>query len=413
MNRAFPQSVALVNPLGDFGIDAYAHELARGLAENHVRVDVFVAEMSRLSVHVTHPNYRRFRVLGSRLPSVLTDSGLRGDSKSGDLPAPLSVGSRAPIPLWRAWARKYYLGWELAFYLRRARYDVVWTQWPDLGPYASFWTAARWLRIPIVHSVHNILPHERTPGDMAMCERVYRTARLLFVHSAPVREELSALFPAYASKVVTMAHGTYTLYPRQFAARASVRTALNIPGHAVVLLCCGLIRPYKNVDACIKALAEIEREDVILVIAGFEPGAPQHDPLAQTRALVAQVGIGDRVRLQPGSMNENAMAEMFEAADVLMLPYLKSYGSGLLMLGITFGKYIVATRSGMEESASQYSGMVFLAGSSAQDVRKGIEAVLERVKAQPASSNRPPPGFDWTSITEQCLKDIERAVPHR
>jgi glycosyltransferase involved in cell wall biosynthesis len=288
----------------------------------------------------------------------------------------------------------------------------VWTQWPDLGSYANFWAASRWLRIPVVHTVHNILPHERIPGDMAMCETVYDTARLLFVHSTPVREELTALFPAHASKVVTMPHGTYTLYPRRSGARASVRAALNIPANAVVLLCCGLIRPYKNVDACIQALAGIEREDVILVIAGSETGASPLDPLAQTRALVRQVGVEDRVRFLPGFLDETAMAELFEATDVLMLPYLKSYGSGLLMLGITFGKYIVATRSGMEESASLYPGTIFLAGSSADDVRHGIELALQRVMAGPTSIPVPP-GFDWTNIAGQCLNDIGQAVPHR
>lgn len=418
MSRAFPGSVALVNPMADYGIDSYTHELAQGLAKHGVQVDVFTADTSRLSVHVTQPNYRRFRVLGSRLPRVLADSALRGEVGPADLP-PRGVVVNGPLdiqpsaPQWRARARQYFLSGEFALYLRNAHYDVVWTQWPDLGAYAKFWTASRWLRLPVVHTVHNILPHERFTGDRAMCERAYQTARLLFVHSKPVREELTAIFPALASKVVAMPFGTYTLYPRQAGARARVRNAMHIPADAVVLLCCGAIRPYKNVDACIRALAGIEREDLILVIAGSEMGASSpEDPLARTRAFVRDVGVENRVRFRPGFVDETTMAELFESIDILMLPYVKSYGSGLLMLGITFGKYIVATRPGMEESASRYPGAILLEGSSAEDVRNGIEAALQKVAAGPPTIGRISLEFDWTNIAGRCLDDISRALPH-
>ena len=415
MSRVFPESVALINPMADFGIDSYTHELARGLAENGVQVDVFTADASRLNVQVTQPNYRRFRVLGSRLPRVLSDTALRDGVGPDDMPT-RSEGVCGPLEnelpnrQWRTRARQYFLSGEFALYLRNAHYDVVWTQWPDFGAYAKFWAASRWLRLPVVHTVHNILPHERFAGDMAMCEKAYDTARLLFVHSNPVREELAALFPSLASKVVSMPFGAYTLYPRQAGARAQLRAEMDVPPDAVVLLCCGAIRPYKNVDACIRALAQIDREDVILVIAGSETGAPREDPLARTRAFVHEMGVGDRVRLRPGFLDEKAMAQLFESVDVLMLPYLKSYGSGLLMLGITFGKYIVATRSGMEESASIYPGAILLDGSGVEDVRGGIEAALQRLAEGPRTIGRIAPEFDWTNIAGQCLDDISRAL---
>ena len=417
MSRAFPGFVALINPMADYGIDTYTHELARGLAENGVHVDVFTADVSRLIVPYTHPNYRRFRVLGSRLPRVLADSTLRSDSGPVDLPRRTANAngqseSNAPVSHWRTRARQYFLSGEFALYLRNARYDVVWTQWPDLGAYAKFWTASRWLRLPVVHTVHNIFPHERFSGDRAMCERVYDTARLLFVHSKPVRDELTALFPALASKVVAMPHGAYTVYPRQSGARSRLGAEMNIPVNATVLLCCGAIKPYKNVDACIHALAAIDRDDVWLVIAGSEGGAPPHDQLARTRAIVREVGVDHRVRLLPGFLDETAMAELFEAIDVLMVPYVKSYGSGLLMLGITFGKYIVATRSGMEEAASQYPGAVLLEGSSVEDIRRGIELALRKISEGTNSIGPLSPAFNWKNIAGQCLADISRVLPH-
>ncbi|MGH9163286.1 MAG: hypothetical protein ACRD2X_25265 [Vicinamibacteraceae bacterium] len=39
--RSGPVRIALVDPLGDFGIGAYTYELAEGLAGNGVSVDVY------------------------------------------------------------------------------------------------------------------------------------------------------------------------------------------------------------------------------------------------------------------------------------------------------------------------------------------------------------------------------------
>lgn len=413
-----PLSVALLNPMADFGIDAYTHELARGLAENGVHVDVFTADASRLDVQVAYPHYRRFRVLGSRLPRILTDTSLRDDSQDLEGPErpPMFGGpsaSSAPLSLWRVKARQYFLSLELALYLHRAEYDVVWTQWPDLGAYANFWEAARWLRMPVVHTVHNILPHERSSGDMWLCERSYTAARVLFVHSKTVRDEFTTLFPAHGSKVVTMQHGAYTLYPRRSGARARMRAALNIPDNAVALLCCGAIRPYKNVDGCIRALAGIKREDIILVIAGSEAGASPDDPLAQTRALVSESGVEDRARLLPGFLDETAMAELFEASDVLMLPYRKSYGSGLLMLGITFGKYIVATRPGMEEAGLLYPRAILLDSADPAEVARGIQVAVRRAIEEPTAADSIAPEFDWSHIAANCVDEIERVIKIR
>ncbi|MEO9019051.1 MAG: glycosyltransferase [Gemmatimonadaceae bacterium] len=410
MSPAYPRSVALINPMADFGIDTYTHELAQGLAANGVRTDVYSADASTLRVPAAQLNYRRFHVLGSRFPVQLADA----TRPRAELASVLSeAAGRRPRAspngqprAWKRWMRDLYLTGELALHLKRANYDVVWTQWPDLGSYSRFWRASRLLHMPVVHTVHNILPHERSAGDMVMCETAYRTARLLFVHSTPVRKELVTLFPAYASKVVTIPHGAYTIYPRLPDARSRLRTELQIGPDQIVLLVCGAIRPYKNVGGCIDAMALLERNDAVLIIAGSEPGSSTENPLPATSEHVRDAGIGSRVRLLPGFRDVARMAELFEAADVLLLPYHKSYGSGLLMLGITFGKYILATKPGMEETASMYSRGILLDGTTGEDIKSGIERAVSRVRLDPGAPNAIPPQFQWDVIAANCLEAI-------
>lgn len=408
-DRSSPRSIALINPLADFGIDTYTHELAVGLAANGHLVDVYTADASRICVGDLPGNYRRFAVLGSRLPAVLRSSSqARGRSDAEAVSA--SQKPKSGVFTFAPWARKAFLTAELALHLKRSRYDFVWTQWPYLGSYPGFWTAAALLKVPVVHTVHNIFPHERTHGDAQMCARAYHAARLLFVHSSSVRDELGLLFPPCAAKAVTMAHGAYTLYQRCPEARARVRARLDIPRGAVVLFLPGVQR-YKNAPACIEAVASIGRADVILVIAGRDPGAPEGDPLRETRERVRAAGIESQVRMIPGYLDEVAMSELLEAGDVLMLPYAKSYGSGLLMLGITFGKYVVATRPGMEEAASRYSRSIMLDSAAPSEIALGIRAAIRRVIADPAPLMHVAPEFDWKNIAASCMRDVGRRIP--
>jgi glycosyltransferase involved in cell wall biosynthesis len=405
-----PSTLALINPMADYGIDTYTYELAQGLAANGVQVDVYCADASILGTPPLHANHRRYAVLGSRLwrNATAVRSSLENSPAShrnGNGPK----GNAATVSPWRRSVRRLYLPTELGLRLKRHNYDAVWTQWAELADYEGFWRASRFLRIPIVHTVHNILPHERRVGDVAAYRKVYETARLLFVHSSQVRDEFSSLFPEQASKTVVVPHGSYTLYRRQPEARSAVRSALRIPADAVVLLFCGAIREYKNIDAAIGALAQLKRDDVVLIIAGSEPGDGA-DPLARTRATIQRAGVEHRVRLVSGFLDQKQMAEIFEASDILLLPYSKSYGSGLLMLGMTFGKYVVATKPGMEESASIYTRSVLLQGADTASVLAGIETAIERMRTEHKPFAGVPCEFDWVNIAATSLEQIGRAL---
>jgi glycosyltransferase involved in cell wall biosynthesis len=409
-----PRSIALINPLADYGIDTYTYELGQGLAANGVSVDAYCSAVSRIGTPELDPRHRRFNVLGGRLPRNLDVSTPVTPARPTESKRSTSDGSvpRAQ-PGWRRRLRQVYLSGELALRLKAGRYDAVWTQWPEMEDYADFWNALRWLGNPLVHTVHNVLPHQRSPGDVALYGAVYDAARVLFVHSRPVRDELAALFPRAVAKAFAIPHGTYTFYKRQPAARARLRAELNIPAASVALLFCGAIRPYKNIDAAIAALAALGRDDVVLIVAGSEGGDGLADPLARTKQLVRDAGVEHRVRLMPGYLDAVPMAELFEAADVLLLPYLKSYGSGLLMLGITFGKYIVATRSGMEESASRYPRAIIVDGDDAAAVEQGIELAIERVRSDSAPLHTALPEFEWSNIAAASLNEIGRVLSGR
>jgi hypothetical protein len=86
-------------------------------------------------------------------------------------------------------AAEYPLDWlALLADVARARPDVVHVQWsfePSLD--RLLWEATRRLRVPLVYTVHNLLPHAAKPGDAVRFGQLYRLADGLIVHSGVYR----------------------------------------------------------------------------------------------------------------------------------------------------------------------------------------------------------------------------------
>jgi glycosyltransferase involved in cell wall biosynthesis len=106
------------------------------------------------------------------------------------------------------------------------------------------------------------------------------------------------------------------------------------------LLFFGLVRPYKGLDVLLRALAA-GPDDVALTVAGEFWGG-----LADTRALVAELGLADRVELRPGYVDAAEVPALFAAADALLLPYRSATASQNVDLARLHGLPVVASRVG-------------------------------------------------------------------
>jgi len=406
-------SVAILNPLGDFGINAYSFELAEGLCGGGVSVDVYVNGASPLSELPSARRHRCFPVLGSVLLKQDLKTGYQADSLS--LPLLRSTSSvtaepaSRPTTMFRERARQKFLEIELAAQLRRKRYDLVWTQWPEIYGH-GFWATCRRLGMKTVHTVHNVLPHEENSEDVTLLRNVYGNSDRLMVHSEQSRQELVRLFPDMASRASIMRHGLYTIYPRSTEARKRLRGELQIGPAEVACLICGAIRPYKNIDSCLRALTELPK-DVLLIVAGKESGfadSSKEDALAHTRRVAREFGVEDRVRLIPRFLGRLEMAGLFEAADLLLLPYIKGYGSGLLLLGMTFRKYIVTTDTGgASEYLRNYPYSSLLARGESAEVAAGIREGIRTLQAGTLTAEATAlEELQWTTIARNALQII-------
>ena len=295
---------------------------------------------------------------------------------------------------------------ELAWHLRKQNYDLIWTQWPEMESYGTtFWRFARLLGMRMVHTVHNVLPHEESAKGREASELVYRCSERLIVHSNAAAKQLAAEFLGMERKAIVSRHGLFTVFPRRPEARAEVRQRFGIGDEDIALLCCGAIRPYKNFDSVIEALCDQRCAKPLLIVAGQEPGNAA-DALAHTRDLVQRLGLTDRARLLPKFLSFGEMAELFEASDMVMLPYAKGYGSGLLLQAMTFGKFIVSSKTGgASEYLQNYPSAIVLDDISVSGIATAIAKASQQVKPPDPA----PPSIrelDWRNIAADLLKQL-------
>ncbi|KAB8197626.1 glycosyltransferase [Nonomuraea phyllanthi] len=171
---------------------------------------------------------------------------------------------------------------------------------------------------------HNVLPHERKPYDRPLMKALLKRVDGVLTHS----EQQEGLARGLTAKPV----GVAALPPHLPSTHAGTSSEVHRR-----LLFFGIVRPYKGLDLLLKALPD----GIGLTVAGEFWGG-----LDETRALIAELGIGDRVELRPGYVAAGDVPELFAGADALVLPYRTATASQNVWLGHEHGVPVIATRVG-------------------------------------------------------------------
>jgi glycosyltransferase involved in cell wall biosynthesis len=98
----------------------------------------------------------------------------------------------------------------------------------------------------------------------------------------------------------------------------------------------------------------------------------------------------------------------------MILPYIKSYGSAQLLLGMTFGKYIIATKTGgMGEYLDGYSPCQVLPAADDESVATAIARACRYCAANPQWPTPPMAHLQWCNIAEELMRALEDRLASR
>ncbi len=186
----------------------------------------------------------------------------------------------------------------------------------------------------------NIIPHERRPGDRPLTRYFTGSVDGFIVLSRAVGEEVRQFT---ATKPVSyVPHPVYDNYgPR--VSREEALTHLGLPADRRYLLFFGFVRRYKGLDLLLRALADerLQQRRLCLLVAG-----EFYEPEEDYRALIDELGIGDRVLLYSDYIPAEEVKYYFGAADLVVQPYRTATQSGISQLAYHFERPMVVTRVG-------------------------------------------------------------------
>jgi glycosyltransferase involved in cell wall biosynthesis len=221
---------------------------------------------------------------------------------------------------------------------------------------------------------HNVLPHERRPGDVTLTRALLSRADTVITHSAAQAAQARDLVPGATVRTVAMpAHLPASLPDNQGTERAEVSAPADTPvlargddppeppatggthpsGPPLRLLFFGIVRPYKGLDVLLNALAKAPPHVTLTVAGEFWGDSTEMDN------LIAELGVAGRVTLRPGYVPADQIPSLFGAADALVMPYREATASQNALLAFSHGVPVITTT----------------AGSLAEPVRDGVDGL--------------------------------------
>lgn len=221
---------------------------------------------------------------------------------------------------------------DMLRFRREAEADVLHFQWltmPALD--AHLLPPPR----PRLMTAHYILPPRPSAGQVRGARRVFGRMDAVVAHSEHGAARLRDEVGLDAGRVRVIPHGAFdylTRLPQEASLPAELEGA-----EGPVVLCFGLLRPYKGIELLLEAFREVPGAELWIV------GNPRME-VEPLRRLAAEAP--GRVRFVTRFVEDAEIPAIFRRADLVVLPYLDAEHSGVLYTGLAFGKPLLLSAVG-------------------------------------------------------------------
>lgn len=327
-NAAAPRQAAVETALLTGGFDRpYVFGLTMALAANRVGVDVVGStEVEAPEMHTT-PELRFLNVYGD---------------------------PRQQASAFRKAARIF------GYYLRLLRYaataeprifHILWNNKFQFFDRTLLTLYYKLVGKRIVLTAHNVNAGKRDGNDSFLnrltLKAQYHLADHIFVHTELMKRQLLEEFGVAPGAVTVIPFGINNSVPNTSLTRLEARRRLGVGSHARTILFFGSIRPYKGLDRLVDAFLKLAEsgEDFRLIIAG-DGRKDCEGYLEEILHRIESHPCGAQVISRTEYIPDADTELYFKAADVLVLPYVQIFQSGVLFLSYFFGLPVVAADIG-------------------------------------------------------------------
>jgi glycosyltransferase involved in cell wall biosynthesis len=306
-----------------------------------------------------------------------------------------SVARRPGAPGRRALKAAEHLADMLRYRRNGADADVIHYQWLPLPALDSRLLPPIRPRILTAHGVLRQEAWERrlAGGLRSLLARMDAIVTLSEYGARRLRDEAGIA----AERVTVIPHGAFDYLTR-------LPDEAPLPGDLAaverpVILCFGLVRPYKGVDVLLEAFRSVTEAELWVV------GRPMDISIDQLRELAAR--CPGPVRFVPRFVAERELPAYFRRADLVVLPHRDAEQSGVLFAALAFHKPIVLSDlGGFTEVAEHGVGRLVPPGDP-QALGEALNDLLADHRAREelaAAAGRAAAGpYSWSSIAERTM----------
>jgi glycosyltransferase involved in cell wall biosynthesis len=296
----------------------------------------------------------------------------------------------------------------LAQRIRREGGDVVHFQWLPI-PELDRLLVRRFPR-PRVLTAHDVLPRGAGPRRRAVAARLFGAVDAVVTHSDHGRARLIDDVGVSPESVHVVPHGAFDYLTRLPGDGRLDAAVADLDGRKVVL-CFGLMRPYKGIDLLIEAFAGAPEEAVLLIV-----GRPLMS-LEPLRRRARELQIEERVRFIPRFITEPEIPAYFRRADLVVLPYREIEQSGVVCTALAFGSPLLLTAvGGFTELAERHSAARLVPPGDVEALRRALcELVSDdgaRARLTEAARRAAAGPYAWDRAARMTL-DLYRSLLER
>ncbi len=196
-------------------------------------------------------------------------------------------------------------------------------------------------RAKMVHTLHNLQNHARL--WLGLEKVIYgfflRNCSQIRVYSKETKKAAIERFGLKSERIKIIQDLPYHLYYENKIGKSESRKRLNLNENAFVYLFFGELKPYKGVDNLLKAYAEIAQPTDRLIIAGKSYDEAYFASIKQRADTIPSVSIYHRF------IEDDEVQVFFNAADVIVLPFVRIDHSGSVDLAMSFSKPVITLKT--------------------------------------------------------------------
>ena len=204
----------------------------------------------------------------------------------------------------------------------------------------------------LIWSVHEPLPHgTRWPElDAAFHQFLSDRAHVVHVLHDSTKAACEQHFDLDAAKSTVVELPLYDGVYSNYRARPDARALLGVADDELCVVFFGAIRAYKGLDELVEAAEAVAGERSIRLMVAGMPVGPVDD-------LVERVAGSEHGSIAASLVPDSEIQTLLGAADVVVVPYKTFLNSAVLMLSLSFGVPVIATRNPVTADAER-SGLV-------------------------------------------------------